>query len=101
MNRLAREGLLGSLVNIDLSICESCLARKAIRKPFDKSTRVENSLQIIHSNIYRPMSMGTKYEAMYFITFIDDHSHFGHVYLVSPKFKALDCFRSYLSLVEN
>ena len=42
MNRLAREGLLGSLANIDLSICESCLVIKATRKPFDKSAK--NSL---------------------------------------------------------
>lgn len=44
MNRLAQGGLLGSLVNIDLPICESCLARKVTRKPFGKATRPESLL---------------------------------------------------------
>lgn len=44
MKRLAQGGLLGSLVNIDLPICESCLARKVTRKPFGKATRPESLL---------------------------------------------------------
>ena len=44
MNKLAREGLLGSLTNIDLPICESCLVEKTIRKPFGKVTRDESLL---------------------------------------------------------
>ena len=38
-HRLFREGYLGSLDKIELSICESCLVRKTIRKPFGKGTR--------------------------------------------------------------
>lgn len=44
MNRLAQEGLLSSLVNMDLPICEICLARKVTRKPFGKATRPESPL---------------------------------------------------------
>ena len=44
MNRLVRESLLGSLANIDLPICKSCLAGKATRKPFGKATRAESPL---------------------------------------------------------
>ena len=40
MNRLDKEGLLGSLANIDLLTCESYLARKAIGKPFGKTNKV-------------------------------------------------------------
>ena len=45
--------------------------------------------------------MRVKHETMYFITFINDYSYFGHVYLISHKSKALNCFISYLNLVEN
>ena len=44
MNKLAREGLLGSLTNIDLPICESCLVEKATWKPFGKVIRADSPL---------------------------------------------------------
>ena len=39
MNRLAKEGLLGTLDKIELSTCEHCLVGKTTRKPFGKGTR--------------------------------------------------------------
>ena len=36
-----------------------------------------------------------------FITFIDDFTRFGHVYLISHKFEALDWFTKFTRLVEN
>lgn len=47
------------------------------------------------------MNVRTKYGASYFITFINDYSRFGHVYLISHKPEALDCFKLYLNIVEN
>ena len=38
---------------------------------------------------------------MYFITFIDDFTRYGHVYLIFHKSEVLDCFRRYIDLVEN
>ena len=101
MNRLTRKGILGLLTKVELPICENCLAEKTIRKPFDKGIRVEKSLQLIHSNICDTMNVRAKHGASYFITFIDDYSSFGHVYLISYKSEALDCFRLYLNMVEN
>ena len=92
---------MGSLDKIELLICESCLTEKTIRKPFGKGTRAESSLQIINSDICGPMSVKTIHGASYFITFIDDYSHFGHVYLISHKPDALDCFKKNFKLVEN
>ena len=51
MNRLVREGLLRSLSEVEMPICEHCLVRKITRKSFDKATRAEFPLQLIHSNI--------------------------------------------------
>jgi len=101
MNRLAREGLLGSFNKIELAICENCLAGKTTRKPFGKGIRAENPLQLIHSDICGPISVKARHGASYFITFIDDFTRFGHVYLISHKSEALDCFKLYLNLVEN
>jgi hypothetical protein len=40
-------------------------------------------------------------EGNYFITFIDDFTWFGHVYLISHKSEVLNCFIQYTNLVEN
>jgi transposase InsO family protein len=32
---------------------------------------------------------------------VDDFSRYGYAYLISHKFEALDCFRQYMSMVEN
>ena len=47
------------------------------------------------------MSVKARYEALYFITFIDDFTHYGYVYLISHKSETLDCFKCYINLVEN
>ena len=82
MYRLTRKGMLGPLTKIELPICENCLARKTTKKPFSKGIRAEKPLQLIHYDIFGPMNVKAKHGALYFITFIDDYSRFGHVYLI-------------------
>ena len=101
MARLAREGLIGNLTKVTLPTCEHCLVEKSKRKPFGKTTRASFPLQLIHSDIYGPMNVRARHGDSYFITFIDDFTRYSHVYLISHKSEALDCFRRYVSLVEN
>jgi hypothetical protein len=93
MTRLAREGLLGPLAKVNLPTCEHCLAGKSTRKPFGKGIRATVPLELIHSDVCGPMNVRARHGASYFITFIDDFTRYGHVYLVSHKSEALDCFR--------
>ena len=99
--RLAREGLLGSITNVSLPMCELCLAGKAYRKPFGKALRVTHPLELVHSDICEPMNVKACHGASYFLTFIDDYSHFSYVYLISHCFEALDCFKRFVAEVEN
>uniref|UniRef100_A0A2N9HS45 Integrase catalytic domain-containing protein n=1 Tax=Fagus sylvatica TaxID=28930 RepID=A0A2N9HS45_FAGSY len=101
MTRLAREGLLGPLAKVNLPTCEHCLAGKSTRKPFGKGVRATVPLELIHSDVCGPMNVRARHGASYFITFIDDFTCYGHVYLVSHKSEALDCFRRFMNLVEN
>jgi hypothetical protein len=93
ITRLAREGLLGPLTKVNLPICEHCLAGKSTRKLFGKGIRATVPLELIHSDVCGPMNVRARHEASYFITFIDDFTRYGHVYLVSHKLEALDCFK--------
>ena len=101
LKRLVEADLLGSINKIDLSVCEQCLVRKATRLPFGKAKRACFPLELIHSDICGPMNVRARHGAQNFITFIDDFTRFGHVYLISHRSKALDCFKRYSTLVEN
>ena len=101
MDRLAKEGLLGQIEKVNLSTYENCLAGKMARKPFGKRTRSEIPLQLIHYDIYGPTNIRARNVGVYFITFIDNYKCFGHVYLISHKSEALECFKKYINLVEN
>ena len=37
----------------------------------------------------------------YFITFIDDYSRYGYIYLIHEKSKSLDTFKIFKAMVEN
>ena len=101
MNRLARDGLLRQLAKINLPTYEHYLAGKSTRKPFGKATRATIPLQLVYSDICGPINVRARHGATYFITFIDDFTHYSHVYLISHKSEALECFRRFMNLVEN
>lgn len=71
------------------------------RKPFEKAIRDENPLQLIHFDICSPMNVRARHGGANFITFIDNYTRFGFVYLISHKSEALECFKRYLNLVKN
>ena len=47
------------------------------------------------------MTVRVRHGSNYFITFINDFTFFGHVYLISHKSEVLDWFNQYTKLVEN
>src|SRR3954465_7663557 len=100
-SRLVKNNLLGSLTKVNLPTCEPFLAGKATKKSFGKAHRASAPLDLIHSDICRPLNMRNRTNKPYFITFIDDYSRYGHIYLISHKSKALRCFEAYLNEVEN
>ena len=69
--------------------------------PFGKAKRACFPLELIHSDICGPINVRERHGAQYFIIFIDDFTQFSHVYLISHRSKALDCFKRYNTLVEN
>ncbi|KAL0386675.1 UNVERIFIED_CONTAM: Copia protein [Sesamum latifolium] len=74
---------------------------RSCRKPFGKAKRATHPLELVHSNICGPMNVRARHGAFYFLTFIDDYSRYGSVYLLSHRSEALDCFKRFLAEVEN
>lgn len=58
-------------------------------------------LELIHLDICGPLRTQTHKGMEYFITFIDDYSWYGFVYLFKHKSEALEKFKNYKTKVEK
>ena len=78
-----KDGLLEPLDFNEFPICESYLKGKMTKRPFNaKGNRAKDLLELVHSNVCGPMSIQARGGYKYFITFTDDYSRFGYVYLM-------------------
>src|SRR5205809_454775 len=65
------------------------------------ATRSSELLEIIHTDIFGPFSIPCFNGERYFITFIDDLSRYGYVYLIHEKSQAVDILEVYVTEVER
>jgi hypothetical protein len=73
MKKLHSDGLLESLDFESFDTCESCLKGKMIKTPFPgMMERATDLLEIVHTDVCRPMSISTRGGYRYFLTFTDD-----------------------------
>ncbi|KAL0440030.1 UNVERIFIED_CONTAM: Retrovirus-related Pol polyprotein from transposon RE2 [Sesamum latifolium] len=89
--------------NLDhLPTYESCLKGKMTKKPFVGQSAIANGLlDLVHTDVCGPLSIPARGGFSYFITFIDDHSRYGYVYLMRYKSVAFRRFKEYRLEVEN
>ena len=72
------------------------------KRPFNaKSRRAQELLELVHTNVCGTMSAQAKGGYEYFITFTDDYSRYGYVYLMKWKSEAFEKFKVFRAEVEN
>ena len=72
------------------------------KRPFTgKGYKAKEPLKLIHSDLCGPMNVKKRGGYEYFISFIDDYSRYGYLYLMEHKFEALEKFKEYKPEVEN
>ncbi|KAJ9544984.1 hypothetical protein OSB04_024691 [Centaurea solstitialis] len=99
---LQKGGLLGTFDLKPFSNCESCLSDKMTKQPFNKDNERANDLiEIIHTDVCGPFSHEARGGYRYFITFTDDFSRYGYVYLIRHKSKAFEKFTEFQNEVHN
>ena len=82
---LVKSGILNSLIFEPILVCELCLEGKMRKRPFKaKGNRATKLLELVHTDVYRPMRVQARGRYGYVITFIDDYSRYGYVYLNAP-----------------
>src|SRR3954470_21217585 len=102
MERLHKDGLLDSLDFGSLDTCEPFLMGKMTRNLFnDIMERADDLLGIIHTDLCGPMNVPTRNGLHYFVTFTDDLSRYGYIYLMNHKSETFERFKEFQSQVEN
>ena len=72
------------------------------KKPFSKTTeRANDLLGIIHTDVSGPFSHKARGEYRYFITFTDDFSRYGCIYLMRHKSESFEKFKEFQNEVQN
>ena len=100
MKKLHAAGLLESLDYESLDACEPCLMGKMTKTPlFGVMERANDLLKIIHTDVCGPMSVEARDRYRYFLTFIDDFSRYGYIYLTKHKSKTFEKFKEFQSEV--
>ncbi|KAL6328217.1 hypothetical protein AAG906_034360 [Vitis piasezkii] len=100
VERLISSGILPRLNSDDFEICVDCVKGKLIKTKKKGASRSQNLLEIVHTDISGPYST-TLCGNKYFITFIDDFSRYGYMYLIKEKVDDLEMFKVFRIEVEK
>ena len=94
MKKLHADGLLESFDYESFDACEPCLMGKMTKTPFSRTMeRATDLLEIIHSDVCGSMSVDARGGYRYFLTFTDDLSRYGNIYLMKQKSETFEKFR--------
>ena len=73
-----------------------CIQGKMTKRSFiAKGVKAAGCLTLIHLDVCEPFSVHARGGYEYFITFTDDYSRYGYVYLMKKKSEALDKFKEF------
>lgn len=101
MQRLVKNEILPNLDFTDLGVCIDCIKGKQTKHTKKGATRSTKLLEIVHTDICGPFDVSSFGGESYFITFIDDFSRYGYVYLLHDKSQSVDALEVYIKEVER
>ena len=102
MKKLHKDGFSESPGYESFDACELCLLGKITKTPFSGTMeRATDLLEIIHTDVCSPMSVDARGGYRYFLTFTDDLSRYGYIYLMKHKSEIVEKFKEFQSEVEK
>ena len=99
VERLIKTNILPALKN-DLETCVDCCRGKMTKIRKKTTVRCSDLLEVIHADISGPYTT-TLCINFYFLTFIDDYSRYGYLYLIKEKAESLDKLNIFQTEVEK
>ncbi|RVX05968.1 Retrovirus-related Pol polyprotein from transposon TNT 1-94 [Vitis vinifera] len=100
VERLVSDGILDSLDFSDFDICVECIKGKHTKTKKLGANRATDVLELIQADICGPYPTASWNGQQYFITFIDDYSRYGYLFLIHEKSQSLDVFKTFKAKVE-
>jgi hypothetical protein len=98
------KGMVEGMSNcsLDFYFCEHCVYGKQnwVRFP-SGAIKVEGILQLVHSDVFGPVSVPSLGKSVYYVSFIDDFSRNTWIYFLRKKYEVFDRFKEFKALVEN
>ena len=101
MQRLIKNEILSNLDFTDLEVCIDCIKGKQTKHTKKGATRSTQLLEIIHTDICGPFDAPSIGGEKYFITFTDDFSRYGYIYLLHDKSQSVNALEMYIKEVER
>ncbi|GJU74025.1 retrotransposon protein, putative, ty1-copia subclass [Tanacetum coccineum] len=102
IEKLQHDGLLNSTDLRAFEKCVPCMSGKMARKPYTHQVeRAKDLLGLIHTDVCGPFKITSRQGASYFVTFTDDFSRYGYVYLLKNKHEVFETFKVFQKEVEN
>ncbi|GKA27988.1 putative retrotransposon protein [Tanacetum coccineum] len=96
MDKLQHDRILQPTHDESLEKCKSCISGKMSSKLFSHQVeRATDLLGIIHTDVFSHFRTVSRECASYFITFIDDFSRYGYVYLMKHEHEVFETFKGY------
>jgi len=91
IERFVSEDILDSLDFSDLNVCVECIKEKLTKPKRLGANRSSGVLELIHTNICESFLTASWNGQRYFISFIDDYSRYGYLYLIHEKSESQTC----------
>nr|GEY76710.1 hypothetical protein [Tanacetum cinerariifolium] len=102
IEKLQHDELLNSSNLRVFEKCFSCMSGKMARKPYTHQVeRAKDLLGLIHTDVCGPFKIMSRQGATYFVTFTDNFSRYGFVYLLKHKHEVFETFKVFQKEVEN
>ncbi|GKE17719.1 retrovirus-related pol polyprotein from transposon TNT 1-94 [Tanacetum coccineum] len=101
LERLVKNKILPNLYFTDFGLCVECIKGKQPKHSKKGSTRSIDLLEIIYTDIYGPFDTPSFTREKYFITFIDDFSRYGYVYLLHEKSQSINALEVFVNEVKR
>ncbi|GJR59852.1 retrotransposon protein, putative, ty1-copia subclass [Tanacetum coccineum] len=102
LKKLQHDGLPNSTDIKSFEKCVACMSGKMARKPYSHQVeRAKDLLGLIHTDVCGPFKIMSRQGAYYFVTFTDDFSRYGYVYMLKHKHEVFETFKVFQKEVEN
>lgn len=95
-------GDLGKFTTSDISDCCGCKLSKFSTLPFKESVSISNAhFDLIHFDVWGPLSILTKGGSRYYISFIEDYTRYCLVYLMKNRSEFFDIYRFVRAMIKT